>query len=283
MHWRLSQLYRDVDDMGFYDFAKNAQILLEAVELATDLTPDNVIKFLMGGTDWCLNRYNYHYLYGISINNGITQKYFWEALIEQLRLHHFIEMVFLNEYCSGMRTNARKTRIIATSAGKKWLKRAEPKTLKLKAIGQMYAFFEKKPDTPLVSSCIQQPPPDTSKMYNNFKMEPKNYVINEVLFETCLMAVRTELAKTENIEPKAVASDLMIKRLMEKRPSNLDEFIQCHFDGFNHAKTYKYGPSLVNAVNEFKVSNCFFTFLICSFTFSKFQNFFQLKFSGWTP
>lgn len=246
MYWKLSDLYEGVDDNGYYDFAGNAQILLDAVDFIENLRPEGVIQFLLGARNANLRTLRYHFRYSAG---RAMPRYYWEALMEQLRLNGFLEFVFLNSPDENQKRQ--ETRVKVTEAGSNWMRQQPPKTLKLKAIGQMYSYFNKKPNTPLVGSNSVTHAPAQSNSVKVTKL--KNFVCNDIIFEKCLHSVRDMLATSNSTEPEAIAPSTALKQMVKKKPLNMDEFMQSHFDSFSHDKTEKYAPTFINLIKKYKV------------------------------
>lgn len=135
--WKLCDLYVGVDDENQFDFAKDAQILLSAIRSmeSNNISPERqlITKLLRGETARSLMKLPEY-------GKGVGRKqYYWGALIDQLMSNEYIDFV------------AGKTCMTLDKKGLEWCKQPHPKTLKLKPVGTMYKFLDRKPSTPLRS------------------------------------------------------------------------------------------------------------------------------------
>lgn len=133
--WKLCDLYVGVDEENKFDFAKDAQILLNAIQSmeSNRISPErqHITKLLKGESARSLMKLPEY-------GKGIGRKpYYWSALMDQLISNEYIDLV------------AGKTCMTLDKKGLDWCKQPRPKTLKLKPVGTMYKFLERKPSTPL--------------------------------------------------------------------------------------------------------------------------------------
>lgn len=129
--WKLTDLYQDVDENGIHDFAREGKLLLDAIKclernhISTD---KNLLKkFLIGKFDPRLRAVQRERCYA---SGQMHPEQYWLALTEQLMQSDFVDMV-PNTIKLTLRTQADD-----------WLR--NPANLHLKAIGQMFEYFEKK-------------------------------------------------------------------------------------------------------------------------------------------
>lgn len=246
--WSLADLYEDLDDGGFHDFATNTPTLLNAMKAIergqATVEKTRLKNFLIGWTgkknDEKLLSLRGNRLYGSGKAKGPN---YWVALLQQLQQEDFIEMV------------PGTTTIKWSTKAEEWMARPWPKTLKFKAIGPMYEFFKKKRSTPLTTTA-------TSLQYeigSNGTSHTERIPWNKFKFERDILmkileAVRMALSAQNEVEPTTVASDAALNRMVQEKPRNYDEFRYTPYDGFNVEKMHKYGPTFVNAIEKYVVN-----------------------------
>lgn len=236
--WLLSDLYEDVDDDGFHDFSKDAKTLLNVIQFLerNDVVPEKnrIKRFIMGKWDQSLRSVTYSSLYRCGL---MREEHYWISLIEQLALNEFIETI-----------EGTTTRTVSQK-GKEWLRTSSP--LRLKAIGQMYEFFQKKRSTPLVSSNINSfssnAGPTSIPILHNFV--PNNTTLSNILQQVC-----NAIATTKDIPFESIASAAALDKMVAAKPKNFDEFQIAALDGFTSEKLNKFGPTFVNAISKYCVS-----------------------------
>lgn len=246
--WRLSDLFEDVDDEGVHDFEKNAYTLLSVVKFLQQngilVERKRTVIFLIGQYEEKLQKVLRTPLHGIGRNLSST---YWMALMQQLEIEDILD------------TKVGTTQYILTVKATEWMASPAPRTLRLKAIGPMYAFFEKKNSTPLTAN-TSVPSTNMRTPWNKFECD------NEVLLKV-LNDVKYALALRSNVEPDSVASSDALRRMIELKPKNYDEFRYASFDGFSIAKLHKYGPTFANVIAKYTVS--VIDLLILTFYISK--------------
>lgn len=133
--FQLSDLYFGIDEQNCFDFAKDAEIFLNAIRnmeiRRISPEPLSITKLLKGVSNRSLTNIPEY-------GKGIGRKpYYWSALLDQLMSAEYIDLV------------AGKTSMTVSQKGLNWCKLSHPKTLKLKPVGAMYRFLTKKPSTQL--------------------------------------------------------------------------------------------------------------------------------------
>lgn len=162
--------------------------------------------------------------------------YFWEAIIEQLRITGLLDMNYVpmdDEKDSAM--------LSITEYGRDWFAASNTnQKLKLKAIGLMYAFFRRK-DIASTDGGLAA--------IRSFKFH-----CDDAKLKVFLCEVRNILAEHYNVMPFQVIRDDMIDQMIRYKPKNMDEFKMHRYDGFNTERLENYASTLVNAFNKYKVS-----------------------------
>lgn len=163
-----------------------------------------------------------------------TKPYFWEAVIEQLRISGLLNLKYVQ--VEGARDDAM---LELTELGRDWFETSNQKCkLELKAIGLMYAFLKKKDGTPNVGQAVV-------KMFN--------FVCDDEKLKRFLYEVRNVLAAANNMLPFQVMTDTVIQQLVSHRPTNMNEFKSHPYEGFNADRLQRYAPTFVNAITKYKV------------------------------
>lgn len=162
--------------------------------------------------------------------------YFWEAVIEQLRVSGLLIMKSkANEH------SKEEIMLEYTAFGEDWLNRNTPQSnLELKAIGLMYAFFTKKGDERKIGQAA----------IKAFKFKLNDEKLKRFLYE-----VRNVLAAANDVLPFQVMTDAVIDQMVRYKPCNMDEFKMHRYDEFNVERLQKYAPTLVKAFTKYKVLN----------------------------
>lgn len=236
--WNLTDLYHDVDDNGIYDFAIEAEVLLQAIKCLRQKgvpTEKNLLKkFLIGKFDHRLRSVQYDRGYG---SGRMKSEYNWLSLIEQLIQDEYIEMI----------PNA--TTLALTTKADNWMR--NPVSLPLKAIGQMFEHFEKKPSTPLVVGLKKANHYTVTRAVTDLLR--KEYVVSNELFKQILNETRDAIAVKTNVVPDSIATMADLEKMVKVKPKNFDEFRYAFVGTFKEERLNKYGPTFVNAISKFTV------------------------------
>lgn len=225
-----------------YDFAVEAKILLEAIKclIRNNISTEKSLlkKFLIGKFDQRLRSVQCERLYA---SGRMHPEHYWLALAEQLIQNEFI----------GVMANTIKLTLETKAVD--WLRNTG--SLQLKAIGQMYEYFEKKQSTPLVVGL-------KANRYNVTKavseLLRKDYVESDELLKQILSEVRDVIAVVKSVPDKELISTMAdLNKMCKSKPQNMDELRFASLAGFNAEKLNKYGPTFVNTIVKFVVRNIF--------------------------
>lgn len=221
--WLLSDLYEGVTDDGIYDFGRWARIVMSAVRDVRKSEKLMVIGYLK--RSFLRNPFAY-------AANDSVRPYFWEAVIEQLRISGLLKITYVPT--EGKKDDAM---LELTESAKEWLESSHPK-LELKAVGLMYAFFTKKGNAPSAGQAA---------ISKSFK-----FVCVDDKFKHFLYEVRNVLAAAYDVLPFQVMKDDVIEKIVRHKPSNLNEFKMQRYEGFNVDRLERYAPTLVNAIRKYR-------------------------------
>lgn len=240
--WRLSDLYEDIDDNGIYDFSIESKILLEAIKCLSlnGISTEKKLlqKFLKGEYDQRLQTVLWHRCYK---SGDSRSQLYWQALIEQLTQNEYIDMVSKES--------------MLTEKAENWLRSTD--SLRLKAIGQMFEYFDPKRSTPLA---VGQ---NTTNRYNVTRavsdLLRKDYVLSDELLKQILSEVRDAVfvLSSNILEKNSIATMTDLDKMVKARPRNVDELRFALKGSFSEEKVKKFGPTFVNAVSKFTVSQRF--------------------------
>lgn len=233
-------MYEDVDDNGICDFAIEAKVLLEAIECLEQnkiATEKNLLKkFLIGKFDQRLRSVQHQIRYASGRSHADT---YWLSLMEQLMQNEFIEM------------KPSTTHLYLKAAAVEWLRNAI--NLPLKAIGQMYEYFEKKQSTPLIVGLNQANRFTVTRAVTDLLR--KDYVLSDELLKQILGQVRDAISVAKNVADKdTIASMADLDKMVKAKPRNLDELRYASLATFKKDKLNKYGPTFVAAISKFMVT-----------------------------
>lgn len=134
--WALKDLYVGVDNQGLYNFARDAELVLNAINCMEmlDLKPtQKCVMKLMKGVGYGRLATLPHF--GIGRQKHI---YYWYAMVDQLMFAEYIDYV------------AGETYLRLTAKAEIWRLQPAPKALRLKPMGAVYNFIQIKPSTPLI-------------------------------------------------------------------------------------------------------------------------------------
>lgn len=236
--WNLTDLYEDVDDDGIFDFADEAKLLLEAIRCLAQnnvSTEKNLLKhFLIGKFDRRLRSVQHQRQYA---SGQMHSANYWLGLMEQMMQNDFIKMTSM--------------KLEITPKAHDWLRR--PSTLPMKAIGQMYEYFEKKQSTPLVVGLNAANRYTVTRAVSDLLR--KDYILSEELLKTILAQVRDAIAAEKGVlDVDSIATMADLDKMAKAKPKNLDECRYASLATFNDDKLNKYGPTFVNVISKFTVS-----------------------------
>ncbi|KAG4066255.1 hypothetical protein HA402_000479 [Bradysia odoriphaga] len=236
--WRLTDLYEDIDDNGIYDFSIESKILLEAIKCLTvnGISTEKrlVKKFLIGKYDQRLQQVQRNRCYGSGRSHS---EQYWLALIEQLSQNEYIDIA----------PNGKN--LALTSTAENWLQNAVG--LRLKAIGQMFEYFDRKASTPLVVGLNRTNRYNVTSAVTDLLR--KDYVLCDELLKQVLSEVRDAIfvLPTNVLDKNDIASMSDLDKMVKAKPRNLDEFRYALKGSFSEKKVNKFGPTFVNAVSRF--------------------------------
>lgn len=251
---KLSNTYTNVDDDGFHDFTKNALLLLKAMRLTNNAkVAANVLK---GSEEKKAFEFRKSEFYGVG---KLMPKDYWNSLVSQLINDKLLYKKKLE--------SAYMIKIVMSPKGEKWMKTQPTEPLILKAIPKMYEFFEKKRKATLINNNnIKYDGGECSKVVATtsaaptpvpsaeVEIEDEAIRLNDVHLESILKSVRAEIAERNNCVPFAVATDVAIKQMVDKKPISIKEFIAAIIDGFSVVRIEKFGEIFVKTISMFMVS-----------------------------
>lgn len=241
-------MYEDVDENGIYDFSSEAKVLLEAIKCLERnhiSTEKNLLKkFLIGKFDQRLRAVQLERCYA---SGQMHPEQYWLALTEQLMQSDFVDIV------------PNTIKLTLTTQAEDWLK--NPANLHLKAIGQMFEYFDKKQATPLVIGLNKANRYTVTRAVT--ELARKDYVLSDELLKQILNQMRDAISVTKNVpQIESIATMVDLEKMVKAKPRNLDELRYTSNAAFNEEKLNKYGPTFVNVVSKFTVrkhfsmSNC---------------------------
>ncbi len=229
-----------MDDDGIYDFASEAKLLLQGIKtlkLKQIAADKNLLKkHLTGQYDTRLRSVQHDRTYG---SGRMKSEYHWLSVMEQLLQDKYIEMT----------PNGKS--LVSTTKADEWMR--NPAILPLKAIGQMYEYFDKKPSTPLVVGLNRANSYTVTRAVTDLLR--KDYVMSNELFKQILNQIRDAIAVESNVQDKdSIATMNELDKMVKVKPKNFDEFRYAFVGIFNDQRLNKYGPTFVNAISKFTVS-----------------------------
>lgn len=202
-------------------------------------TEKSLVKtFLIGKYDQRLQQVRHNRCNGSGRSHS-EQAHYWLALIEQLSHTEYIEM------------EPNGAMLALTSKAHDWLEHAFD--LRLKAIGQMFEYFDRKSATPLVVDVNRTNRYNVTRAVTDLLR--KDYVLSNELLKQILNEVRDAIySQPANVLDKnSIASMSDLEKMVKAKPKNLDEFRFALKGTFNEEKVNKFGPTFVNAVSRFTV------------------------------
>lgn len=209
--WKLRDLFYGVDFRGHYDFARDAEILLNAIACMQsqkiDTFREQVVNLLRGNYNPKLVRLPQ---YGIG---RARQTYYWEALIDQLTFGEYLDFV------------AGKTCLTLSDKAQRWRLAPSPKVLSLKPVGAMYRFLKRKPSTPITNAQWKSGYTNSTA---NYSYNYRNTAL-DLFFGQCVFCDHHGDDDSDDIED----SD-------DDDQNDIDEEFVPHFDDIDHFIDYYY-------------------------------------------
>lgn len=167
-NWNLSDLYVGIDDQGQYDFTRDANTLITAIkcmEMSKFPTARRmVINLLIGNCNTSRME-----LPQFGVGKG-RPPYYWGTLIDQLIYTDYIDFA------------AGKSELTLSKKGESWRNESASKTLKMKPVGAIYKFIERKPSTPFA----RIEPADRNYGYQQYRLEQSYRNIVDLFFGDCV-------------------------------------------------------------------------------------------------
>ncbi|XP_053688457.1 bifunctional 3'-5' exonuclease/ATP-dependent helicase WRN-like [Sabethes cyaneus] len=253
-----SERYDGIDEQGNYDFGKDSEYLLNAIDVFGGGTGISLpIALLRGSKSKKLNeRYWKHPLHGIGKSKDDE---WWKALAVLLEREGFLNKVKLqNNYCKF----ALMYKVQPTPLAKKWLATSDRK-LMMKPTAEMFKSLRLIKVQPLYNTDFQSqrsvvpkmlPLPtvhSVSSLNNSRTLESiasKQDIVQDLV--KSLLKKRSELATSYECMPYMIASNLALHQMATIRPLNLDEMKNAQLDGFSDIKIHKFGKSFLSCIQE---------------------------------
>lgn len=227
----ITNIYKNLDENGLYDFTADARLLVEALKLFNGWSGySKPISLLRGSHSQAIKKYHGHPLHG---RGKFKSEDFWQALADQLERLSFFEKVSLRN----VQQKAFGHTIKLTQKAEIWLNANE--TLALKPTDQMLKFLPKKHASPEKSTKLLQSIPIMAKATTT---DLKN----------SLLLVRIALASQYDTKPYVIASNLALEQIADKQPLSLDDMRAAKIDGFSEAKIIKFGQKFITAILKWK-------------------------------
>lgn len=168
-NWKLNDLYVGIDDHGQYNFALDGGLVINAIKCMemckTNPTQKSIGELMIGNTRnrklMALPQYG---------KGSGKPKYYWYAMVDQLMFTDHIDFV------------AGETRLKLTAIGENWRNRNAPKMLKLKPLGAIYNYIERKQSTPFTYTGSSH----NEHEYEDFSMYDSSHIMN-LFFGNCVL------------------------------------------------------------------------------------------------
>lgn len=238
---KLSDIYQGMDDAGNYDFTESARLYLSAMNLTSKMSV--AVGVLKGSMAKGCDKFKNDKLFGAG---KLRPKGYWEAIQLQLKNDHMLTMKVLP-------APYRPITVISPN-GLKWLHDGSKQPLMLKAIQEMYQFIPRKRKVVQMTNNNNVVASTSSAAAAPAKShETETVVMNDQNLESILLGIRGALAEKANCMPFAVASNVAIAQMVEKKPVSVKDFKSAIIDGFSVAKIEKFAPAFVDGIAKFMV------------------------------
>lgn len=241
---RLESKYEGLDENGFYDFSKDAELLLRSIEVFDGKTGLMApILFLRGSkSKKVAAKYQTLPLFGKGKNKPED---WWKAVANVLEEH-----AYLQRQDTHFKTNCfRKIQIIMlTQKAEDWLANRPNNTLKLKLPKDMYTYFIVKKQEVSIRP-LTEPSTSLKPTSNSTSLKTTD---DKAELVKMLMQARNQLASQFDIMPYIVCSNRAIYQMAQLKPMNIEELRDAKLDGFSEIKVVKFGPKFVENILRFK-------------------------------
>lgn len=247
-----SEKYEGIDENGNYDFSKDTEQLLKAVEAFGGGTGLALPIALLRGSK--SKKLSDHYLKNPLHGVGKSKdEEWWKALGVLLEREGFLQKVKLQNTFNKF---AVMYKIKPTPLAKKWLQTPNRKLL-MKPTTEMFKSLRLIRVQPLYDTTSDfqtqtktipalMPMPGSSRL-----LEPvaqKQDLVKELV--TTLLKKRSELATTYECMPYMIASNQALHQMATIRPLNLEEMKRAKLDGFSDIKIQKFGKEFLTCIQQ---------------------------------
>lgn len=223
--------YEGMREDGQFDFASDAQKLLQVVDLFQGHSGiGKPISILRGSQASGVSRYHHHPLNGAG---KFKSDSYWKQLSEMLESNEILLKTtrkFNGFHVPVIEISPKGQRFLTGSNQNLWLK---PTT-------QMLQFMRKK----FVPPVLEVPLPDN----NQLRYNPRDKQTQIERLANSLMACRTSLASRFDAMPYMIASNLALQQIAEVQPLNLDELRAASIDGMSEIKIQQFGKDFVECI-----------------------------------
>ncbi|XP_058467439.1 bifunctional 3'-5' exonuclease/ATP-dependent helicase WRN-like [Malaya genurostris] len=251
-----SDRYEGIDENGNYDFSKDTEHLLKAIEAFGGGTGVALPIALLRGSK--SKKLNDHYLKNPLHGVGKSRdEDWWKALATLLEREGFLNKIKLpNNY----NKFAVIYKVQLTPTARKWLETSNRK-LPMKPTAEMFKSLRLVRAQPLFDTFVDfqsqpkatfklLPPPgssSTSQVLDQSSM-PKQDLVQDMV--KSLLKKRSELATTYECMPYMIASNQALHQMATARPLNLDEMKRAKLDGFSDIKIQKFGKEFLACIQQ---------------------------------
>ncbi|XP_058813595.1 bifunctional 3'-5' exonuclease/ATP-dependent helicase WRN-like [Topomyia yanbarensis] len=252
---RDSERYEGIDENGNYDFSKDTEHLLKAIEAFGGGTGIALPIALLRGSK--SKKLNDHYLKNPLHGVGKSRdEDWWKALAVLLEREGFLNKIKLpNNY----NKFALIYKIQPTPKAKKWLETPNRK-LSMKPTTEMFkslrfvraqplyettSDFQSQPKT--LPKLLPPPVSGSSRILEQTVAQKQDFIQDMVKI---LLKKRSELATSYECMPYMIASNLALHQMATIRPLNLEEMKHAKLDGFSDIKIQKFGKEFLSCIQQ---------------------------------
>ncbi|XP_055524633.1 bifunctional 3'-5' exonuclease/ATP-dependent helicase WRN-like isoform X2 [Wyeomyia smithii] len=246
-----SDRYEGIDENGNYDFGKDSEHLLNAIDAFGGGTGIALpIALLRGSKSKKLHeRYLRHPLHGVGKSKDDE---WWKALAALLEREGFLNKIKLQNNYNKF---ALIYKIQPTALAKKWLSTPDRKLL-MKPTAEMFKLLRTVRVQPLFNTNTDfqshNTLPGSSTSTNSSRLlEPvvlKQDMVQDLV--KSLLKKRSELATSYECMPYMIASNQALHQMATIRPLNLEEMKRAQLDGFSDIKIQKFGKSFLSCIQQ---------------------------------
>ncbi|XP_062535891.1 bifunctional 3'-5' exonuclease/ATP-dependent helicase WRN-like isoform X2 [Armigeres subalbatus] len=248
-----SERYEGIDEHGNYDFGKDAEHLLKAVQACAGGTGITIpISLLRGSKNKKMSDYLLkHPLHGVGKSKD---EEWWKALAALLEREGYLLKTKMQ---NAFNKFAVMFKVNLTPLAIKWLEMPDRKML-LKPTTEMFKSIRRIRTQPLYDLNSDADFQTKNKTLPLLQMPGSSRLLEPVVQKQdlvqelvkSLLKKRSELATTYECMPYMISSNQALHQMATIRPLNIAEMKRAKLDGFSDIKIQKFGQAFLNCIQQ---------------------------------